>query len=368
MEKSNTVNLLKSDIPLSLQVTKKMRFEDDPNYFNGVLMDNLSCQSEPINITDLSKQMNCERRVLGKYLYRLVSMGLIIENIVGRTKYYSCFQPEFKTSLDLVDTVSSKKHILFYHSFKNKGFKPIYFDGDSEYSISAQRVMVIEDILKSYREDYGLSDDGIVKEITNISDIETTGFYRDVNKWGDLLIDKIVQCGLTFVDDYLGEILDSFYFNVREHNFNESFRNSYIFNELRMDFDSINNLNPNYYSLESYRDFINLFLKLIKITSYNKWFDLYFLEAKRFRMRFEAPCVMQAGISFLRKEYKNGLRTDKERLNFRLKEVYEFITQKELEMSHHGGWDSYHTAEIVQKLVEMGIWKEKSIEYIKRIF
>ena len=121
-----------------------------------------------------------------------------------------------------------------------------------------------------------------------VVDIETTGFFdRD---------GLIVEIGICELDLKTGEIKKLLDEPVRELQFSNKHRNSWIFKNTTLKFDDV--LNGK--TLKSLRADIQSIFDCYPVTAFNKKFDFEFFRGRGFRIENELPCPMVLATDVLR--------------------------------------------------------------------
>lgn len=177
-----------------------------------------------------------------------------------------------------------------------------------------------------------------------VADIETTG--------KGTRSDLIVEIGIVVLDLKTGEIdiiMDSL---IKENEFNEKHRESWIFNNSSIKYEDVliaDNLNHIISKL-------NEIFKDLKATSFNKEFDLTFLRNKGVQIPFEFPCIMKKSQKFINEE-SAGTKSKYPSL----KEAWEFIFPDDPpQQFHRAKNDAEMAAKILYKLYSNGKFNEIS--------
>ncbi len=127
-----------------------------------------------------------------------------------------------------------------------------------------------------------------------VIDIETTGL--------DPLKDLIIEVGIVELSLINGEtkiLFDSF---VKEPEYGEEHRDSWIFNNSDLKFEDSEDA-PLFNDLKKEIDEI---CNLNPTTAFNKSFDLGFLKAREIKIPIELPCIMLTATNICRIPFPNG--------------------------------------------------------------
>ena len=174
-----------------------------------------------------------------------------------------------------------------------------------------------------------------------VIDIETTGL-----KWRS---DLILEIGIIKLDLDTGDIIIKFDSYVREPEFGDKHRNSWIFKNSDLDFKGVENAPL----LDDLRQGIQeIFLKY-PVTAFNKSFDLGFLKSRGFEFPNELPCIMKTSTNICKipspkrwKEYK--WPTVQETWDF-------FFPNTKYIEKHRAADDAAHEAKILYELYQKGL-------------
>lgn len=169
-----------------------------------------------------------------------------------------------------------------------------------------------------------------------VIDIETTGL--------DPIIDLILEIGIVELSLITGEtkiLFDSF---VKEPNFGEEHRNSWIFNNSDIKFEDIENA-PLF---DNQKMKINEILNQYPITAFNKSFDLGFLKAREINVPVELPCIMETATNICKIPFPNGGSGYKWP---KCQEAWDFLFQNsDYIEKHRAADDAIHEAKILFEL------------------
>lgn len=187
-----------------------------------------------------------------------------------------------------------------------------------------------------------------MKEYTiAVIDIETTDFLR----YGGLIVEVgIVELNLR--DGSTNIIYNEI---VKEESFCHNHRNSWIFNNSTLKFDSILNGNP----LDT--NTIQNFIDEYNVTAYNKAFDFEFLNSRGVSIKNELDCPMLLMTPICKippKTVITGRVKDYKWPSFQ--ECWDFIFPNSgYREAHRAADDAKHEAIVVYELVKRGILKIK---------
>lgn len=170
-----------------------------------------------------------------------------------------------------------------------------------------------------------------------VIDLETTGFLPK---------GLIVEVGITELDLETGETKLIYNELVKEEGFNESHKNSWIFQNTDLKFEDVLKANP--LDKETIQNILNQY----KTSAFNKKFDFAFLRARDFEIN-ELPCIMYSASNTVGAKNKNG---GKKAPN--VQEAWDyFFPDSDYKELHRGGDDSVHEAMIAYELYKRGAFQ-----------
>jgi len=173
-----------------------------------------------------------------------------------------------------------------------------------------------------------------------VIDIETTGL--------DPINDLIIEIGIIELNLKTGEtkiLFDSF---VKEPEFGEEHRDSWIFNNSDITFEDIENA-PLF---ESFKKKINEIFSKYPTTAFNKSFDLGFLKVRGIYIPKELPCIMRTATNICRIPFPNGGSGYKWP---KCQEAWDFFyPNSEYIEKHRAADDAIHEAKILFELFSRG--------------
>lgn len=186
----------------------------------------------------------------------------------------------------------------------------------------------------------GLNEQNFIYNKVAVIDIETTGINPE--------IELILEIGIVELSLITGEtkiLLDSF---VKEPNFGEEHRDSWIFNNSDLKFEDIENA-PLFDNLKMK---INEILNQYPITAFNKSFDLGFLKAREITIPIELPCIMLTATNICKIPFPTGSRGYKWP---KCQEAWDFFfPNSDYIEKHRAADDAIHEAKILFELCKRG--------------
>jgi len=179
-----------------------------------------------------------------------------------------------------------------------------------------------------------------------VLDIETTGW---LNKGG-----LIVEIGALILDLNNGETTPVYDQIIKEDDFNESHKDSWIFNNSSLTWECVNNTGVAI-EKELLQDLFNQY----PVTAYNKAFDLSFLRSRGFVFPVEFPCPMITLTPVMKLPSKLGYS------GFKWPSVIEatkwLFPDKEYDEEHRGLSDAIDEAKIIYYINQKG-WFDKALQ------
>ena len=178
-----------------------------------------------------------------------------------------------------------------------------------------------------------------------VLDIETTGW---LDKGG-----LIVEIGALILDLENGEVIPVYDQLIKEEGFNESHKDSWIFDNSSLTWDLVNNSGVPI-EKELLQDLFNQY----PVTAYNKAFDLGFLRSRGFVFPSEFECPMIVLTPIMKLPSKNGYS------DYKWPSVIEatkwLFPDKEYNEEHRGLSDAIDEAKIIHQIHTKG-WFEKTL-------
>jgi len=184
-------------------------------------------------------------------------------------------------------------------------------------------------------------DDGLLHKIV-VVDIETTGL--------DPISDIILEIGICELNLDTGECLKLFDKVVKEPKFSEDYRDSWIFLNSDLRFETVINA-PD---LEGFREEIQSILKKYPATAFNKAFDFSFFKNRGFKISFELPCPMMTLTSIMKIPH----RSETYRYKYpSVQEAWNYLFPNDYYQETHRAYDdAFHEARIVYEMQRKKLW------------
>ncbi len=182
-----------------------------------------------------------------------------------------------------------------------------------------------------------------------VIDIETTGLNP--------IYDLILEIGIVELDLLTGEKNILFDSCVREPDFGEFHKESWIFLNSDMSFEEIQ-MSP---LLENVRERLQTIFNTFQITAFNKSFDLGFLKNRGFTFPRELPCIMRTATNICKIPFPNGVHLydygNREHKWPKVQEAWDFFFPKiDYAEQHRAADDAIHEAMIFYEMYKQRLF------------